>query len=906
MNPNTARFIWTDSTGEGRNVFAHFKRRFTLDAVPNHAPIQLFADANYRLRVNGHVAFYGPSRFTPKHPAVDEVDLSPWLVKGENQILVEAWAPGSKQFQAMPSRGGFIAIGYIDGIDLSTPGEWLAATPTAWDRNTERFSFAQGPLEQIDLRACGDENWREPVLLADQSHWGPLEPRELPVPSLTMLNPERVVVTGQTRCTPLVLGFRVDRPAVGWWQRLPVMTHIYSPARVTTTIHLFNGPWSLNGQRLDIPHTGPRRHPRRIPIQVTLNTGWNLLYGEPRLNEDFATYLVGIDRTDGLRVACFGDAGGTNAFATLDPIDEQLHPEQLGQSPATASEMASFPDAWQTRESMPNTWSPARRMSWDETIAPVAHEPHARRDIRLSPGEQDATVVYDFGREYLGHLIVELTTSAEVTLDVAYDERLNDDGSLGLFWREQNNNTAERYILPSGRHTIESFHERGGRYTQLTFRGEAEVTVHSIAIRRTVGDYPIKASFECSDSILNWGWHTGVETTRCSMSDGWIDPWRERGLYIGDALVEADATRAFTDDHRLARWAIRLWSRTQKDDGQMLDVTPGWKTAPLVDYTLIWVLLLHDHVASNGDLDLAREVYNSIPRIFASPLYERAPSGMWIPKDKAFIDWGVVPEQRTGENGPLNAFRVAALDASARLAGALGKVEDAATYAAEAKQVRDAFQSLWDESAGRYASGREPYGLSTAPAIHCNILALLYDIVPPQRCESVLAFVVEDLRTNISRRTAKVAIYFMYYALLALYKHNRAAEAEQLMRTHWGFQKDAGALTLVEELDRLRDGVGSYCHGWACGNVVMCRQHLLGVSWDFADPMHIRIEPHADSIEWAEGSVPHPRGSVRVRWRVQGETLFIEHAGPAGVAVTVAPRGRLATLWKVVQSNGGM
>jgi hypothetical protein len=482
-------------------------------------------------------------------------------------------------------------------------------------------------------------------------------------------------------------------------------------------------------------------------------------------------------------------------------------------------------------------------------------------------------------------------------VDVGYDERVNADGSLGLFWREQNNNTAERYVLPGGRVRVEGYHERGGRYVQLTARrATGAVTIHSVQLRRTVGDYPIKASFECGDAVMNWAWRVGVETTQASMSDGWIDPWRERGLYIGDALVEAEATRSFTDDDRMSRWSLKLWARTQKPDGQMLDVTPGWKTAPLVDYTLIWILMLHDHVAWGGDLDLVREVYACIDRIFASPVYERGASGLWIPRDKAFIDWGVVPEQRVGENGPLNAFRYEALRCAARLAGAIGKADDADRWTREAEGVRAAFQSLWDESSGRYANARVNGELSNAPGVHCNVLALLYDLVPADRIERVAKFVVGEARQNMDRRSGKMAVYFLHYAMEALYRLGLAGEAERVLRTHYGFQKDQGVLTLVEEIDRLRDGVGSFCHGWACGNLVVCRKQVLGVDWDFGRLDRVRVRPQGEVLDWAEGEVPHPRGTIRVSWRVQEGVLFVTCETPAGVAAQVEPRGRLGRL----------
>ena len=120
-------WIWTDAHGSDRNDFSLFRRVLELPAWPDSAELHLFADARYRLRVNGAIVGYGPGRFVPAHPAFDTIDLKPWLKPGTNVVLVEAWAPNANSFQAMPeSRGGFIAWGAVSchgaQTDLATLG----------------------------------------------------------------------------------------------------------------------------------------------------------------------------------------------------------------------------------------------------------------------------------------------------------------------------------------------------------------------------------------------------------------------------------------------------------------------------------------------------------------------------------------------------------------------------------------------------------------------------------------------------------------------------------------------------------------------------------------------------------------------------------------------------------------
>ena len=109
-------------------------RRFRLDAVPADLPFHLFADSLYRLRVNGKIIGFGPARFLPPFPEYDSYDLAPFLQLGDNTVLVEVNSRGAPCFQAVVSRGGFIAAGAAvlpDGsiLDLGHAGRLACGEP---------------------------------------------------------------------------------------------------------------------------------------------------------------------------------------------------------------------------------------------------------------------------------------------------------------------------------------------------------------------------------------------------------------------------------------------------------------------------------------------------------------------------------------------------------------------------------------------------------------------------------------------------------------------------------------------------------------------------------------------------------------------------------------------------------
>jgi hypothetical protein len=949
------QFVWCDTTGTGRNVFVLFRRSFTIAGDPaetvRKAELHLFADTRYRLWVNGQVVAYGPARFLPTHPEYDTVDLQPWLRKGKNALVVEANAFGESAFESAPSVGGFVAWGKVltgrTPVDLTTPGGWKMQRAEAWDADAPLYSFAQAPVEIVDLRALpegvhepqfNDRAWAAPVVIERQDAWGELRPRSIPMLGMDLYAPEKVLVHSALARNEEVVGGRVTapRPEVpGTTIRCCYATHIHSPVEQEVTLGLFWGPHFLNGEPMrSVKNTALGN---REDFPVRLRAGWNFLYGEPAMlagvwaQKRVLGILLGLPGGKGLVASAEPDLGCPDTMILSDGVAEEVlraaREASCGNTVTSgaASAKAGGAPAPTCLEQLPRLdvpWHrarrgelvpcPARVMAWDTpesrsvpatagTHAVAVAQPNTVTDLRI-PARQDWVTLFDFGAEFLGHVVLDVEAPAGTVLDVAYEEHLREDGLAGLYRCNRSIDNADRFVVRGGHERIEGFRSRGGRYVQVAVRCATEpVALHSLRIRKTLCPVEITGRFECSDPVLNWAWSAGVHTLLTTLEDAWVDVWRERGLYLGDAYVFCNATATFWSDPAMVRRCLRLWAHGQYPDGQIRDVVPAWHNRPLIDYTLIWVMLLHDHVQRTADLELLREVWPNVERVFASSVWEEGPNGLWSgDREKVFIDWTTTPEMCTGENGVLNAFRYGALRQAAEMATLLGETKTAALYTSEARRAKRAFQALWDESAGHYAAALHDGKPFQGYSAHANVLALLYGLAEGKRARAAMEYVRECLSDENFMSPTHLELYFHKYVLDMLYDRGEVALAEHVMRRSWGLMKNAGAWAMWETLYRGIEKRDDLCIGWSTAPMISLARRILGVRPVPGHPREVLVAPMAETLTFARGAVAHPDGPIEVEWRVCGagkaRRLEVTVSAPKALRVRVAPEGALAEL----------
>jgi len=919
-------FVWCDRTGLGRNVFVLFRRRFTLAGDParqvRQARLHLFADTRYRLWVNGEVVAYGPARFIPSHPEYDSVDLRPWLRKGRNALVAEANSFGESSFEAMPSVGGFIAWGKVRTtrgfVDLSTPGDWKMQPSDAWDADAPLYSFAQGPAEILDLRKLpegvhgpgfNDRFWPAPVVVARQDAWGRPQPRSVPMLSMDLHSFEKVLVNAALAEDEQVVGCRTSSASfagshVQW--RCCYGTNLFSPIEQDVTLGIFWGPHFLNGRSIEpVKNTALGS---REDYPVRLRKGWNFLYGEPELVGGGQArrqwgILIALPKGKGLVASAAQDVNCPDTMVYCEGVPaEVLQAARPGRPPTAMEQLPRLDVPWRRARRGQPVPHPARVMAWDTPRPGAIEQPYTLTDIHIPPG-QDWVVLLDFGREYLGHVVLDVDAPAGTVLDAAYDERLRADGLLGLYRCNPCIDNADRFIAAGGRRRIEAFRPRGGRYVQIAVRGAAApVVLHSVEVRLTLCPAQVTGRFESSDPVLDWTWSAGVHTLLTCLEDVWnADAWRERGLYLGDTYVIHNAATTFWSDFSMIRRCLWLWADSQYPDGQIRDATPAWLNRPLIDYTLIFVLLLHDYVHQTADLELLRKMWPTVERIFDSPVWKEGPNGLWLGDEgEVFIDWTTTQEMKRGENGVLNAFRYAALQQAARLASLLHESRAASRYTAQARRVKRAFHALWNDRAGRFAAAMHEGKLSEVYSAHTNVLALLYGLAEGARAKAAMAYVGECLADENFLSPTHVELYFHKYVLEMLYQRGQVALAEHVMHRTWGMMKGGGAWALWEAMVRGLKNEGDLCIAWSSSPLIAMGRRILGVRPAPMRPREVLIAPTSATLSFARGAVAHPDGPIEVDWHICGagknRHLELTVKAPRKLKIRLAPEGPLADM----------
>ncbi len=168
-----ASWRWPEWMMDLHNHFALFRRDFTLPRPPRRCPFFITADKAYKLFVNGVFVCRGPARGYQDHWPFDEVDLAPYLARGENFLCVQAYNPGVGTFQYLhrSCAGMLCAMGPKSVAQAFEASPWAMRRSVAHRRDTARYSM------QLDFQEHADLNRDDFGWLTTATPPGPWEPR---------------------------------------------------------------------------------------------------------------------------------------------------------------------------------------------------------------------------------------------------------------------------------------------------------------------------------------------------------------------------------------------------------------------------------------------------------------------------------------------------------------------------------------------------------------------------------------------------------------------------------------------------------------------------------------------------------------------------------------------------------
>lgn len=901
MSEATASYIWTESQ-LSRNATVLFRRNFDLPGDPKSGVIHIFADTRYRLIVNGTTVAHGPCRFKRGFPEYDSHEIRDFLLPGKNLLAILVNSMGAGTFLSDPGPGGLIAWGeFTSGrgrkTRISSDATWKAIDSPGHEPLMNELSFAVGPGEWLDARKMPDGwesphfddcNW--PAAIEIEDTWGPLKPR-----SIALLDEREVTFDSPTNTYAARTEPDSDlHSAILDGRRREVTHHItlgffHSPKKQKVPLTSTGGEFHVNGERL--AHEQISDAPARREFIARLEEGWNAVFIVNQTRTDLFEFALRFPKASGISVHRAPNANSAKGFLFLGPLEDRPASlirkiEQQGiKFEPDLSEW--FPTPRGRRKLLP-----VAERFWDRFhVLPEMRQRRKLDNPKLLEGLGDYSAVaflLDFKQEVLGRPIIELTAPAGAVLDLAYGERLH-DGKLEPWY--QGTRMVERYVTKSGRQTFHAIHPRGMRYLEITVRTPRKLlNFHRIGVTRAA--YPVEhiGNFRCSDPRLDTIWKLGRDTQEVCMEDAYLDcPWRERGLYTGDLLVQFYTDLACFGDPRMMRKSVELMFQTQGENKLLAPCAHGLAPGRLPDYSAIGVISLWHYWARTGDLSLARSLKTHMLDLLA------ALRGLETEKSaisnaeplRPYLDNGIVDHE--GLNMPLSAFVYEAHRKAADLLDRIGDKPNAEISGKHAAKMRTAIRrEFFDKKTGLFLDRRPADVEEATPSAVGNTLAVLFEIADKRQSTQIVDWVAEKLLDNFlresptQRRRYQMSPYFSYFGIELLYRFGRDAEAQAYMRRYWSHMLENGAWACWEFFAP----VCSLCHAWSSTPTHHLSTKVLGISYaEDGNPDVIRIQPKPANLRWAEGSYPHPRGPIHVRWELKGDQILLDYAAPEGVTI---------------------
>ncbi|MEZ4850069.1 MAG: alpha-L-rhamnosidase C-terminal domain-containing protein [Bacteroidia bacterium] len=176
--------------------------------------------------------------------------------------------------------------------------------------------------------------------------------------------------------------------------------------------------------------------------------------------------------------------------------------------------------------------------------------------------------------------------------------------------------------------------------------------------------------------------------------------------------------------------------------------------------------------------------------------------------------------------------------------------------------------------------------------------SMLFGMTTPEQDAQIMQLMPTQLADigEVDRRRLSTP-YGGFYLLLALAQVEKPEVAEAFIRKYWSPMILRHDDTAWENFGD--NGIGTLSHAWSGGPTYYLTSQVLGIDLGWpgpSDPDKVVISPLAETIDWARGKVPHPKGVIEISWEVNGGTLFLNYDGPEGIEFEVKPRGRLAAL----------
>lgn len=164
-----------------QNYHMLVRKTFSVNRKRGQVFLDISADDYFKLYINEHFVTQGPAPSYPTHYNYNHIDVSEFLLAGENVIAVHVYYQGllNRVWNSGDYRQGMIAELFADGeIILLTDASWKQHRAMEYT-STETFGYHTQFVEDIDSRlkisdwkrlAYDDNDWEDSIALLSDDH----------------------------------------------------------------------------------------------------------------------------------------------------------------------------------------------------------------------------------------------------------------------------------------------------------------------------------------------------------------------------------------------------------------------------------------------------------------------------------------------------------------------------------------------------------------------------------------------------------------------------------------------------------------------------------------------------------------------------------------------------------------
>lgn len=379
------------------------------------------------------------------------------------------------------------------------------------------------------------------------------------------------------------------------------------------------------------------------------------------------------------------------------------------------------------------------------------------------------------------------------------------------------------------------------------------------------------ADFHCSDETLNRIWDLCKYSIKATTFAGiYVDGDRERIPYEADAYLN-QLSHYTTDD------GVIMAARTF--DSLMENGT--WPT----EWSPHMIFMAYAEWMYSGDSEWLSYRYESLKT--KTLLHRTGTDGLVRsdPLDQSrndIVDW---PKNErdvfvfTEINTVVNAFHIKALQLMAQMADAVGKPNDADTFASRAELALSNFNSLLlDANSGLYWDGKG----TDHSSLHANFFPLAFGLVPPKKREPILDW--------LAKQEMRCSVYAAQYFLDALFENGLSEKAIALILDDgdrsWKHMVNSGTTITWEAWGMKYKANQDWNHAWGAAPANLLPRFVLGVQPAAPGWSSVNIRPCPGGLKHARGQVPTPKGPINVEWKEEA-SFELSIQLPAGVSANV-------------------